>query len=105
MITISGVNSAGEAFFADLYVAAEEYYSIDCTDYLTNENDSLVAVTWTVPDGLTELDSQINGNIASIKLRGDTEGTHYIGFSLDSTESGNNQDTREKIKIKVLPFV
>lgn len=105
MKTISGFDSSGQAYFADLYVGSEEYYSINCTDYLTDENDTLTGVAWTIPTGLTEMDSQINGNIASVKVRGDIAGTYYIGFSLDSQESTSTQDTREKVKIEVLEFV
>jgi len=105
MKTTAGFDASGQAYFADMYVGAEEFHSIDCSTYLTNENDTLTGVVWTVPTGLTSMDEQINGNIASIKLKGDIAGTYYVGFSLDSQESTNTQDTREKVKIEVLDFV
>lgn len=105
MITQSYYDVNREAVFADMRLGAEEWYSIDCSTYLTNENDTLVSATWTVPTGLTEMDSQVVSDVAFIKLRADIIGVHYIGFSLDSQESTNTQDTRERIKIEVLQFV
>lgn len=105
MMTLSGFDNEGNAFFADLYVGAEEWYSIECGVYLTAENDTLTGVLWDIPAGLTEMDSQIDGTIASVKLAGVVAGVHYIGFTLDSVESLKTQKTKEEIKIEVLEFV
>lgn len=100
-VSESTIDHDGYARWPDTYQGSEEYYSIDCTDYLTKENDTLTSVAWTVPAGLTELDSQVNGNIASIKLRADTAGDYFIEFELNSSESVNTQKTKEEMRLVV----
>ncbi len=102
MLYHSTIDDDGYARWPDTYVGSEEYYAIDCGPYLTNENDTLDSVTWTLPTGLTQLDAQAVNNIAHVKIRTDSVGFYTVQFELNSIESGNTQKTLERIRLRVL---
>lgn len=92
----------------DLYVGSEEYFVIDCTEYLRVEKDTLSSVVWTLPTGLTSLDEVIiELNKAAIKISASTSGTYYIKAEINTREVNAElgetlyQKTHVKIKLVV----
>lgn len=102
MRRVSAIDTDGMYRWADAYQNSEEWYCVKCGDYLTNENDTLDSVAWTIPAELTLLDEQTIGNDAFVKLRADTIGVHVISVAVNSSESLNTQKLIEKIRLVVL---
>ena len=89
--------------WVDTEVGSEVYRGILITRFLTKENDTFVSVAWTVPDGLTEMDTDKVGDELRIKLSADAIGTNYaVVCEFNTTESG---DTQKFIQTMLLTVV
>jgi len=95
-------NAPDGAYWPDVYAGVDEYFGVDCSTWLTNENDTLTSVEWTLPSGVTSSDEYEDGNTALIKLNASSAGTYTIKFKLNSSESGRTQIHMHEIKLKVL---
>jgi len=82
----------------DAALGSSLYYAICFGSWLTSENDSLVNVTWSLPDGVTGEDSFEDEDEAFIKLTPTKRGSFTIVCNLTSSESGKQQ-------IKTVPMV
>ena len=87
----------------DAPLGSDKYYGILITRFLAVENDTLVDVSWTVPTGLTEMDTDIVGDELRIKLSADTLGVNYeVICEFNTTESGETQKFRQTMLLTVV---
>ena len=92
----------GDLHWADAVVGEEKDYAVDWSERMTNEGDTLQSITWTIPDGLTEVDTDLTDDLATIWLTADTVGTHEIKCQANTVDSGANQIYIRKILLKVI---
>ena len=95
-------DSSGLCHWPDAPLNSEKYYAVDWTDYLDNEVDTIGIVTWTVPSGLTNMDSNEVGDQARIKLRADTIGNYEVVCTMTSTEGAETQKHVQVMHIEVV---
>ena len=77
-----------------------EYYCIDFSDWITEENDSFVSAEWTIPIGLFGSDDYVieEDNQAFIKLRADGRGSFKVNLALTTMEE-NKESTKQIVMI------
>ena len=94
--------SDGLVHWPDANLGSEKYYGILLTMFLAAENDTLVDVDWTVPSGLTEMETDTVGDEVRIKLSADVTGAHKIICTFDTTESGDTQKFKQVMMLNVI---
>lgn len=82
----------------DANLGDAQYYSIDYSEWLVNENDALVDVSWSVPEGLVGTDSHEANSQAFIKLATSERGSFKIVCTIITTENAKQQT-------KVVPMI
>lgn len=91
----------GVAHWTDCFAGSQEYYGIEWANWLTNENDTLTGVTWTLPNGLTQLDAYNTTTLTAIKIGADEVGEHEVSCTIDTIENSDTQKVVQKIILKV----
>ena len=87
----------------DAQLGSEKYYGVSITRVLAAESDAYVDVTWTVPAGLTNMDTEKVGDELRIKLSADATGEDYeVICEFNTTESGNAQKFKQKMFLSVV---
>lgn len=77
------------------------FYAIDYSQWLTEENDELVSIAWTVPAGLVGSDGfEANGQ-ANIKLTTEKRGSHKVVCAITTVENGFEQKKTVLMILKV----
>lgn len=92
----------GNAKWPDAVAGSEKYYGVDWDAFLTTENDTITAISWTVPAGLTNMDEKQDGNTAIIKLRADTVGKYQVACEISTTEAGDTQLFKQVMNLEVI---
>jgi len=89
--------------FPDAVVGESKYYGIDCDAWLTNENDTLSSVTWTLGNGITNEDEVLDAinNIAYVKISTSNVGTYLVTATITSIEGTKTQTNKQKFSITV----
>jgi hypothetical protein len=100
---ITYIDSYGDAWWKpDAIVGSEKYYTLDWSEWLTAENDTLNGdAVWTVPTGLTNMDEQNLSPLTSIKLSADAVGTYTIECEIPTIESPLTQKMIQRIHLTV----
>ena len=91
----------GVAHWTPCFKGSQEYYAIEWANWLSNEGDTLTGVTWSVPNGLTQLDSFTTATRTAIKLSADETGDHEVLCTIDSIENSDTQKVVQKIILEV----
>lgn len=75
------IDAAGR--FIDMLVGAIKDYGLDAVDWL-NSGDSVnaVGIVWTIPTGLTLVDSSLSGTVITAILRADTAGEYACSVAI-----------------------
>ena len=103
MADIEVHENADGIHWPDATLGSEKYYGILITDFLAEENDTYVSSSWTVPTGLTNMDTDKVGDEFRIKLSADTLGSNYeIICEFSTTEGGNTQTFRQTMLLNVV---
>ena len=102
LINKSKCDSGGLWHWPVAEVGEELYYGFNWTEWLNSENDSIDSVEWTVPSGLTELATALDGNYVYIKLGADTIGEYEITCTLTTSEGAATQKPIRKAWLKVV---
>jgi len=93
----------GDLHWADAVTGEKKDYAWDLDARMTNEGDTLNTIDWTVPDGLTEVDTDLTDNVATIWLLfGATTGTYEVVGQANTTDNGATQIYKRKFLIKVI---
>jgi hypothetical protein len=102
MIT-TDVDADGNAWWKpDAIVGSEKYYTLDWSEWLTAENDTLNgSAIWFIPAGLTNMDEQNLAPLTSIKLRADAVGTYIIECKVPTIESPLTQKMIQRVHLTV----
>ena len=82
----------------DAVLGDELYYSIEFSEYLASENDTLVSVSWVLDDGITSTDEFNSGSEAFIKLKPSQRGTFKATCNIQLTETGADDVERTQTK-------
>lgn len=82
----------------DAALGDELFYCIDYNTWITEENDSLVSITWVVPDGLEGSEAHEANGEAFIKLKTLARGSHRVEMHLRTKEFDYEQ-------VKVVPMI
>ena len=91
----------GGDHFPDASVGDNLYYTIDLSCWLQNENDTISAVTWELPDGLSSDDAFLQGNLAKIKIHSERAGNYRLKCIVSVYESTKTQDKVVPMMLKV----
>ena len=103
MADIEGyIDSNGNVHWPDAVLGTEVYRGILITRFLAKENDSFVSVAWTVPTGLTNMDTEKVGDELRIKLSTDSAGDHEVICEFNTIEGGKTQKFRQKMLLSVV---
>ena len=87
----------------DAPLNSEKYYGISITRVLAAESDTFVSASWTVPTGLTSMDTDKIGDELRIKLSADTLGDDYeVICEFNTTESGDTQKFKQTMLLSVV---
>jgi len=98
----SYTDSEGLAHWPNTCLNTEKYYGVDWSDWLTNESDTKTSVTWTVPSGLTNMDTDTVEGVEVIKLSADSVGNYEVICTLETIDSGNTQKAIQSVWLKVI---
>tara|TARA_Y100001963_G_scaffold128140_1_gene182149 strand:- start:3000 stop:3326 length:327 start_codon:yes stop_codon:yes gene_type:complete len=88
--------------FPDCYLGSEEFYSIDFSDFLNIENETLVEVEWIIPEYVNASEDFHSGTEAYVKLSPQKRGTHTIKCKISLTETDINGIVRDQQKLVVM---
>lgn len=102
MAILSYKDAQGLAHWPNAQLGKETYYGVEWDDFLISENDTITAITWTVPLGLTNMDEDQVLNQARIKLSADIVGKYEVLCSIDTIESVETQLFVQKMYIEVV---
>lgn len=91
----------GRPHWPDASLGSEKYYPVDWTGFLVQENDTRSNVSWTVPTGLTNMDTTTDGNKVLVKLSADTVGTYEVICEIETVEDAFTQKFRQKMYLTV----
>jgi hypothetical protein len=92
MIITDVYEEDGKTYWPDTLVGSVLDYGIDWSDWLTNENDTFVSITWAaLPTGLSSDYESDADDISLIRLSADAAGTHCISGIMECIESGHEQ--------------
>lgn len=89
--------------FPDAYEGENKIYTIDFSEWLTNEGDTLVSVNWVISDGITSDDNFLVGNTANIKVDTSTQGTYKLICTANTIEDSKTQTIVVPMVLKVYP--
>jgi len=92
----------GDLHWADAVAGEKKDYAWDLDTRMTNEGDTVGAVTWDVPSGITEEDTNFTDNVATIWLSFNTVGTYEVVGQANTTDNGATQIYKRKFLIKVI---
>ena len=87
--------------FPDASLGDELYYSISFACWITNENDEVVDIDWTVPTGITLVENFIQGTEAKAKLRMDAVGSFKVVCTITTKEGTKEQVKQVPMILKV----
>jgi hypothetical protein len=85
----------------DTKLGSSMFYSIEYSQWLSDENDSFVSASWEIPEGVTGSEAYESGGEAFIKITADTRGSHKIKMNLTTSESGYVQTQVVEMILKV----
>jgi hypothetical protein len=90
-------------YWPDTLVGSDLNYGVDWgAEYLPNENDTFVSMTWdTLPAGLTSSYNSDASDISLIQLTAGAAGTYCISGIMESTEGGHTQKLPVQMHLKV----
>lgn len=80
---------------------SEAYYGIDFAKYLNRESSVLDNVSWTLPNGLTNLGESITGSVAHIKIGADYKGRHVVKFLVNTVSGSTFQKLPDQVILEV----
>lgn len=84
--------------WADAPLGDHQFYAIDFSQWLTEEGDELLSVSWEVSEGLEGTESHESGTEAYIKLKTLQYGSFRVTCTLITEENGLQQT-------KVIPMM
>ena len=73
-------------------------YDVDWETRLAG--DTIAAVVWTVPSGLTQTDEDFNDTVATVWLSGGVDGTNYEVGCLITTVGGRTFDITVNLPVR-----
>ena len=102
MIVTDIYEEDGKLYWPDTLVGSELDYGFNWSDWLTNENDTFVSMTWDdLPTGLTSSFDGDSNDVSLINLVAGTAGEYCISGIMLSVESGHNQSLPVQMYLKV----
>lgn len=83
MSTINAWRIDAEGRFLEMLVGAIKDYGLDAVDWL-NFGDAVnaVGIVWTLPTGLTLVDSSLGGTVVTAVIRADTAGEYVCSVAI-----------------------
>jgi|TARA_B110000908_G_C10228649_1_gene439375 hypothetical protein len=75
--------------FPDAVLGSNLFYGLDFSCWLKNEEDTLVSIEWTLPDGVTSEDDFLQGTVGNIKLSPTRTGSFVINCVITTEETLN----------------
>lgn len=84
-------DSSGDVHWPDSRVGELKDYKWDFAAKMIDEGDTTESVTWTLPDGLTSPDEDLNDDTSVIWISSDIVGDYEIKGKIATTDLDNNQ--------------
>lgn len=82
----------------DTNLGSNLYYSIEFSEYLSSENETLVEISWEVDEGLESSSEFNSGSEAYIKLKPLKRGTFKVKCFINTSETGENDTVYTQTK-------
>jgi len=78
------------------------WYSVNFSCWVVQDNETVTAIDWTTPDGVTEQETYVEGTVAAIRLLTNACGTYKITCKITSIDNGRTQTNHIPMMLKVL---
>lgn len=103
MAITSYKNAGGECVWPDAVINEIKDYGINWSTRMADESDTIQTVNWTVPAGLTNVDTDLTDNVARIWLQADTVGDYIVKCKVETLDGLDSQTYIQNMHITVVP--